>query len=122
MSSNLKGINVNHIFAPDTKYRKNLKELFWMKNSLLKICTVHSFKGSESKCVILVIPDEGNMVFKRDTVHSIVYTGMSRALDSLCVINCSETYRGFGKEWNRLPIKSSGGNWPFLRKTEIIEF
>ncbi|MGV8027431.1 MAG: AAA family ATPase [Thermotogaceae bacterium] len=106
-----KGMNVNHIFDPDPKNQKTLKEFFWMKNLLLKICTVHSYKGWESRCVILAIPDESNMVFKRDTVHSIVYTGMSRALDSLCVINCSETYRGFGKEWDRLPNIASAENW-----------
>ena len=117
-----KGMNVNHIFDPDPKNQKTLKELFWMKNSLLRMCTVHSYKGWESKCIILVIPDENNMVFKRDTVHSIVYTGMSRALDSLCVINCSETYSGFGKKWNRLPNKALAENWRFSHKPEIIEF
>lgn len=90
-----KKIFVNHVFEDDDdkKYHKH-KKAFWMGDSRLKISTIHSFKGFEISNVIVVIPSKihGN----EQLYDSIIYTAMTRARESLIVVNANERYRDFG--------------------------
>jgi superfamily I DNA/RNA helicase len=58
---------------------------FGRKNGRLKLSTIHSFKGWEWPHVILVLSGSDEA---RDNRNELIYTGLTRPLQSLCVINC----------------------------------
>ncbi|MEQ8192782.1 MAG: hypothetical protein ABRQ39_32770 [Candidatus Eremiobacterota bacterium] len=95
-----KGIQVNHVFEDKEKSHRH-KRSFWLGDSRLKIATVHSFKGWELKTVILLIPNQINENRARNFDY-LIYTGISRTLKDICVINCCRRYDAFGQEWQRL--------------------
>jgi Nuclease-related domain/AAA domain len=65
--------------------RKNKKNHFWMNTGIMKISTVHSFKGWEIHSLFLLIESE---IDEDDFVTGeLIYTGMTRARVNLFVIN-----------------------------------
>lgn len=91
-----KKLLVNHVFEDDDekKYHKH-KKAFWMGDSRLKISTIHSFKGFEVSNVIVVIPSA--IRSDEQLYDNIIYTAMTRARESLIVINANERFREFGE-------------------------
>jgi hypothetical protein len=56
--------------------------------------TIQSFKGWEAQCVVLVIEDR---IAKEPEIRDMaVYTAMSRARETLIVVNASQRYADFG--------------------------
>lgn len=49
------GHDVHHVFAKDVAERSRRKQRFWADAPGIKACTVHSFKGWESRAVVLCI-------------------------------------------------------------------
>lgn len=49
------GHDVHHIFAKDKDERKRRKQRFWPDAPGIKACTIHSFKGWESRAVVLCV-------------------------------------------------------------------
>ena len=64
--------------------RKNKKMHFWMNCGMLKISTIHSFKGWESRAVFLIV--ENNEATSAE-FDELLYTGITRAKENLVVIN-----------------------------------
>lgn len=95
-----KGIDVNHVFEDENQDHHN-KKCFWMGDSRLKMSTVHSFKGWEAKTVILFISSMNTMNNSKKLAH-LVYTGISRTLKDICVINCCKAYSSFGETWDTM--------------------
>ncbi|WP_300744219.1 ATP-dependent helicase [Helicobacter sp. UBA3407] len=63
--------------------RRNKKIHFWMNCGMLKISTIHSFKGWESQAVFLIIEDKTT----KNEFDELLYTGFTRARENLVIIN-----------------------------------
>ena len=64
--------------------RRNKKINFWMNCGMLKISTIHSFKGWESRAVFLIVENNEATTAEFD---ELLYTGITRAKENLVVIN-----------------------------------
>lgn len=87
-------VNVNHVFSADTN-NKSEKNSFWMGDSRLKMCTIHSFKGWELQNVILVTPDSDNF----PGLDFLMYIALTRSRKNLIVFNRLEKYNEYGSTW-----------------------
>lgn len=63
--------------------RRNKKIHFYMDCGMLKISTIHSFKGWESQAIFLIIEDKTT----KNEFDELLYTGITRARENLVVIN-----------------------------------
>lgn len=54
------GHDVHHMFAKDRSERKLRKQRFWADARGIKACTIHSFKGWESRAVVLCVGNGRN--------------------------------------------------------------
>lgn len=63
--------------------RKNKKMNFWMNCGMVKVSTIHSFKGWESQAIFLIIENDTS----KEEFNELLYTGITRARESLVVIN-----------------------------------
>ena len=68
----------------DTIYsiRRHKKFHFWMKTGLMKLSTIHSFKGWEAPTLFLVLDETGDF-----TSPELVYAGLTRCRFRLIIIN-----------------------------------
>ncbi|WP_302260614.1 NERD domain-containing protein [uncultured Bacteroides sp.] len=74
----------NNVLSADYELiRKNKKINFWMNCGMLKISTIHSFKGWESRAVFLIVENEA----AQTEFDELLYTGITRAKENLIVIN-----------------------------------
>jgi hypothetical protein len=88
--------NVMHIFSVDKKEQKPKKMTFFMGDSRIKACTIHSFKGWEGRYMVIAITEETNL--------SLAYVAMSRLKrhvngSYLTVVCSNPNLRDFGKTW-----------------------
>lgn len=63
--------------------RKNKKMNFWMNCGMVKVSTIHSFKGWESQAIFLIIENSTS----KEEFNELLYTGITRARENLIVIN-----------------------------------
>jgi len=91
----LHNVGVNHVFDTEGKGSgKRHKKSFWNGDGRVKMSTIQSFKGWEAQCVVLVIEDR---IAKEAEIRDMaVYTAMSRARETLIVVNTSQRYVDFG--------------------------
>lgn len=66
------------------KIDKNKKIHFWMNSGTIKISTIHSFKGWESKVVFLILERTNDT---QSSFDELLYTGITRCCSNLVVIN-----------------------------------
>ena len=90
-------VESNHVFKMNEDDPFNNKRSFYMGDSRLKVCTIHSFKGWELKNLIILITDDAKTVRQLD---KLVYTALTRTLSSLKVFNFSDRYVEYGNSWN----------------------
>ena len=64
--------------------REHKKARFYMHPGYMKISTIHSFKGWESKMVVLIID---KYVANNQSLDEIIYTGITRCKEHLYIIN-----------------------------------
>lgn len=73
------------IMTKDYDYiREHKKAHFYMHPGYMKISTIHSFKGWESKMVVLIID---KYVANNQSLDEIIYTGITRCKEHLYIIN-----------------------------------
>lgn len=73
------------VMSADTKKLDRNKKLhFNMNRGSLKISTIHSFKGWESKAVFLILDKYSD---NKSTFDELLYTGITRCCSNLMVIN-----------------------------------
>jgi Superfamily I DNA and RNA helicases len=113
-----KSMSVNHIFGQLVIDQEgNKKEIeshhhkmsFWMGDGRLKMCTVHSYKGWESQDVVILIPNNTELVYdlRTDALHneerinwdSLLYTAMTRTRHNLIILNECPKYNSFGEKY-----------------------
>ena len=88
---------VNHVFEDEIK-RHHHKKSFWMGDSRLKACTIHSFKGWELRNVIILTPSDEHQI-EAQRLDYLLYTAITRARENLIVFNRHAKYKGYGAGW-----------------------
>lgn len=92
------GIKYTHIFGNSVEEKRARRMAFYKGDTRLRVCTIHSFKGWESKAIILFIN-------KAEEIHdyALIYTGLTRlkATESslLDVVCASPNLSEYGKTW-----------------------
>jgi superfamily I DNA/RNA helicase len=80
--------------------RRAAKTHFTTDCTQIKMSTIHSFKGWESKTIILLLqPDmqsdefiDEHHINKRDNIPALIYTALTRAKGNLFIINMGNKY------------------------------
>jgi hypothetical protein len=94
-----KGIRCVHTFDEDERQSRRQKVGFYMGDARIKATTLHSFKGWESRSLVMYI---GPMA--TDQSLALAYTGLTRLKrhaegSSLTVVSSSEELRHYGATW-----------------------
>ena len=94
-----KGIRSVHTFGKDSSESRRLKMGFYMGDARVKATTLHSFKGWESRVLILYI---GHAMNQR--AMALVYTGLTRLKrhtegSFLTVVSSANELAEYGKLW-----------------------
>ncbi|MFL1809316.1 UvrD-helicase domain-containing protein [Plesiomonas shigelloides] len=94
-----KGIKVIHTYDNDERQCRRQKVGFYMGDARVKATTLHSFKGWESRAIVIYI---GGKLTKTDL--ALFYTGLTRLKrhtegSFLTVISSAPQLREFGKNW-----------------------
>ena len=71
--------DINLIKQNLEKIRRAKKSGFWLNAGMIKISTVHSFKGWEIHTVFLLID--------KNSTDELIYTGITRARKNIVIIN-----------------------------------
>ena len=93
--------NINNEYEEKLKFeleniRRGKKVFFFMKTGLIKISSIHSFKGWEIPSLVLLINDEDSE--DEFSTSELIYTGLTRARYNLFVINLgNKKYHSFFK-------------------------
>lgn len=89
-----------NVYNDDYKdIRDNKKFNFWMNSGTIKISTINSFKGWESKVVFIVLePRFQNITEFNSAFDELLYTGLTRSKSNLVILN-------FGNEEYDLKIR-----------------
>ena len=94
-----KGVNTVHTFAKDNKESRRQKVGFYMGDSRIKATTLHSFKGWESRAIVIFI---GQQVDQKSL--ALIYTGLTRLKrhtegSYLTIVSCADELISHGKTW-----------------------
>ncbi|SDJ58358.1 Nuclease-related domain-containing protein [Ferrimonas sediminum] len=94
-----KGIKVVHTYDPNDKEQRRQKVGFYMGDARIKATTLHSFKGWESRALVIYL---GNHTDAKSL--ALLYTGLTRVKrhpDGSCltVVCASPALEEFGKSW-----------------------
>lgn len=95
----MKGIKTVHTFGNDSRESRRMKMGFYMGDARIKATTLHSFKGWESRALVLYI---GHARDKRS--RALIYTGMTRlkrhVKGSFLTVVCSAAeLEEYGETW-----------------------
>jgi len=95
---------IEHIFAKDEMEQRERKKQFWPGTAKMKASTIHSFKGWESRAVLIVIGDEWSLA----EASRLAYVAMSRVKGDpssrsafLTVLNCNRGLDDFQARFER---------------------
>jgi hypothetical protein len=94
-----KGIRSVHTYHPDEEESRRQKVGFYMGDARVKATTLHSFKGWESRILVIYI---GESVSEKDL--ALIYTGLTRLKRSpvgscLTVVSSAPQLTEYGKTW-----------------------
>lgn len=94
-----KGIRSIHTYHPDEEESRRQKVGFYMGDARVKATTLHSFKGWESRILVIYI---GETVSDKDL--ALIYTGLTRLKRSpvgscLTVVSSAPQLTEYGKSW-----------------------
>ncbi len=94
-----RGVKAVHTFGADSRDSRRKKMGFFMGDSRIKATTIHSFKGWESRALVIFI---GQTVDKKTL--ALIYTGLTRIKrhvegSYLTVVSCAQKLREYGKTW-----------------------
>lgn len=95
----LKGVKSCHTYSDDRQESRRKKMGFYMGDSRIKATTLHSFKGWESRAMVIFI---GQSVDKK--ALALIYTGLTRLKrhpqgSYLTVVSCAPELIEYGKTW-----------------------
>lgn len=93
------GEQPNHVFKSSEESQRKNKKTFWMGSRGVKICTVHSFKGWESRFVIALL---GNKNSEKIAAEQF-YVALTRCKDGVFFVNTTKTIQPGSTNWDILP-------------------
>lgn len=96
---NKRGVNCIHTFEGDTQDSRRKKIGFYMGDSRIKATTLHSFKGWESKALVIFVDKN---VSKNSL--TLLYIGITRLKKQqersyLTVVSCAQDLQEYGRTW-----------------------
>jgi hypothetical protein len=94
-----KGVNAVHTYSADKKESRRRKMGFYMGDARVKATTLHSFKGWESRAIVLFVGEKTD-----SQTFALIYTGLTRLKrhekgSYLTVVSCAKELAKFGKTW-----------------------
>ncbi|RKF18836.1 DNA helicase [Alginatibacterium sediminis] len=100
-----KGVKTVHTFAHDDKESRRQKVGFYMSDARIKATTLHSFKGWESRALVIYVSNKTDQ-----KTLALIYTGLTRLKrheegSCLTVVSCSEKLLKYGKKWPEFETK-----------------
>lgn len=101
-----KGVKTVHTFAHDDKESRRQKVGFYMGDARIKATTLHSFKGWESRALVIYVSNKTDL-----KTLALIYTGLTRLKrheegSCLTVVSCSEKLLEYGKKWPEFESKA----------------
>jgi hypothetical protein len=95
----MRGVKACHTFSEDARESRRMKMGFYMGDARVKATTLHSFKGWESRAIVIFI---GQSVEKRSL--ALIYTGLTRLKrhtegSYLTIVSCADELIAYGKTW-----------------------
>jgi hypothetical protein len=114
-----KNVKVVHTFNPWNHYDEKRRKVFFYKgDARVKVTTLHSFKGMETRALVIFL--SGN----KDSDKALAYTGLSRLKRSpsgsyLTVVSSNREYVEFGKKWPKY-IEDYATSSPDLNDIEVL--
>ena len=108
-------IDAIHTFCEEPKEQRKQKMAFYMGDSKIKATTLHSFKGWESRCLIVYVTEAATT-----QGLALVYAGLTRIKRSkedswLTVICSAPELQDYGKLFNALEHQPRE-NWSNFEK------
>ena len=99
-----KRILFQHTFDNDARQARARKQYFFMGDARFKATTIHSYKGWESRCLVIYI---GRAATKR--ALSVAYTGMTRLKrheeqSFMVVVSSVPTLQDYGRTWPEFEV------------------
>jgi hypothetical protein len=94
-----------HTFAAEEKEFRRQKVGFYMGDARIKATTLHSFKGWESRALVIYVSNKTDL-----KTLALIYTGLTRLKrheegSCLTVVSCSEKLLEYGKTWPDFEMK-----------------
>lgn len=94
-----KGVKAVHTYSSDKKESRRRKMGFYMGDARVKATTLHSFKGWESRAIVIFVGEKIN-----NQTRALIYTGITRLKrhgngSYLTVVSCASALSDFGKSW-----------------------
>jgi hypothetical protein len=88
-----------HTFSSDSEECQRLKHAFFLGDARLKATTIHSFKGYESRALVILI--DGNRV---QPMRELLYVGLTRLREDpagsyISVVCADESLSDYGRTW-----------------------
>lgn len=95
----IKGVETVHTFSRNEDVSRRMKLGFYMGDAKIKATTLHSFKGWESRCLIIYT---GEIYEQKDL--TLLYTGLTRikrhiAYSYITVVSTMPELESYGKSW-----------------------
>jgi hypothetical protein len=102
------GVNVVHVFDRDKRRQKRRKIAFWMGDAKVKAATIHSFKGWESRALVIFMRSA-----KSSRSRAGFYAAMSRLKrhargSYLTVVCAAPELAGYGRTWPAFEHRTGG--------------
>ena len=69
------------------KIRRGMKFNFWANRGMIKLSTIHSFKGWEVDTLFLIIENEYDITENEMATEELIYAGITRCRRNLVIIN-----------------------------------
>lgn len=96
---NSKGVNAVHTYSSDKKESRRRKMGFYMGDARVKATTLQSFKGWESRAIVLFVGENID-----EQACALIYTGLTRLKrhekgSYLTVVSCAGPLAEYGKSW-----------------------
>jgi superfamily I DNA/RNA helicase len=95
-----RGEHPNHVFQSQEGDHRRNKKTFWMGSRGVKMCTVHSFKGWESRFVITLLADT---TFENVGAERLFYVALTRCREGVFFVNTTTRIRRGATAWDALP-------------------
>lgn len=94
-----KGVRSCHTFSEEASESRRKKMGFYMGDARIKATTLHSFKGWESRAIVIFI---GQSADKKSL--ALIYTGLTRLKKHtegsyLTIVSCADELIPYGKTW-----------------------